>query len=407
MSFTIFYSWQSDLENKYNRGFILSTLSKSVKEISKDASYSIKPLIDRDTIGIPGSPSIVESITEKIAKSDVFICDVSIINPESERRKTPNPNVLFELGYASAILGWDRIILIQNTAYGDVSELPFDIRGRRVVTYKHDFSTKDNSVEKHNLQRSLTSFFKNALEYYSGDEIQKEKIVWWGNWQQVSRVNVKGGNLRISRVASDSFLFKLTIYYGVRSGFIEGKADIVSPHSAFAKVAFNNKYCTLTFKRRLEHGSWIIDLVTDGACYYFAGAGAYFDGIYKHKPEYVIDRGMLDEIDLNEIYRLMGTFTDRFFNNFQQIQSLENLDGDDYNIVAAGVKGLFTIMESVIITDEVGSVWCVFIDPEGDVIRYFYNNDTYRPKTIKKWIEKIGKRVIENSDNKADDFEYG
>lgn len=72
MNHTIFYSWQSDLENRYNRSFILNILNKAVRETRKDDKYKINPLIDRDTYGIPGSPSIVESITEKIAKSDFF-----------------------------------------------------------------------------------------------------------------------------------------------------------------------------------------------------------------------------------------------------------------------------------------------------------------------------------------------
>jgi predicted nucleotide-binding protein len=116
LPFTIFYSWQSDLDAKYNRNFILDALEKAVKALGRDSSVTLDAVIDRDTMGLPGSPSIVESITAKIAKSDLFIADISIIGPKRKYRPTPNPNVLFELGYASAILGWERIILIQNTS---------------------------------------------------------------------------------------------------------------------------------------------------------------------------------------------------------------------------------------------------------------------------------------------------
>lgn len=51
-------------------------------------------------------------------------------------RATPNPNVLVELGYAAHSLGWDRIIVVVNTAHGAIEELPFDFRARRVVTYR-------------------------------------------------------------------------------------------------------------------------------------------------------------------------------------------------------------------------------------------------------------------------------
>jgi hypothetical protein len=129
MKYTIFYSWQSDLKNKLNRSFIQDALEKAASSISKSGNFSLHAVVDRDTYGIPGSPSIVESITGKIARSDVFVCDVSIINVASKGRSTPNPNVLYELGFASAILGWERIIMLQNTAFGGSDKLPFDLRG--------------------------------------------------------------------------------------------------------------------------------------------------------------------------------------------------------------------------------------------------------------------------------------
>lgn len=66
--------------------------------ISKDDSITLEAVVDRDTMGLPGSPSIVESITAKIARSDLFIADVSIVSPRRNLRPTPNPNVLIELG---------------------------------------------------------------------------------------------------------------------------------------------------------------------------------------------------------------------------------------------------------------------------------------------------------------------
>lgn len=61
MNHTIFYSWQSDLISKCNRSFILDALKKASKEISKDGNYNVDTVIDRDTIGISGSPSITSS----------------------------------------------------------------------------------------------------------------------------------------------------------------------------------------------------------------------------------------------------------------------------------------------------------------------------------------------------------
>lgn len=131
----IFYSWQSDLPNNENRGFIESCISASLKELSTMKEFQLDLNLDRDTKNELGTPDIVNTIFLKIEKSKIFIADISIINGDSSNRKTPNPNVLLELGYAAKVLGWERIICIFNTDYGDFDDLPFDLRFRRPLSY--------------------------------------------------------------------------------------------------------------------------------------------------------------------------------------------------------------------------------------------------------------------------------
>lgn len=130
----IFYSWQSDLPNATNRGFIQRALENAAKVIRDDNSIQVEPVVDRDTAGVPGAPDIAETIFAKIERSQVFVCDVSIVNSGS-KRPSPNPNVLIELGFARKALGSDRIVMIMNTSFGGPEILPFDLRQRRVVTY--------------------------------------------------------------------------------------------------------------------------------------------------------------------------------------------------------------------------------------------------------------------------------
>jgi hypothetical protein len=103
-----------------------------VDAIREDDTLAIEPVVDRDTLGLPGAPDIVHSIFEKIELALVFVCDVSIISEPSAKRPTPNPNVLVELGYALKALGHTRMLLVMNTAYGEVKKLPFDLDHRRV-----------------------------------------------------------------------------------------------------------------------------------------------------------------------------------------------------------------------------------------------------------------------------------
>jgi hypothetical protein len=128
----VFFSWQSDLPGKSTRYAIL----KSLEVFKKGHSESI--LIDEATRDEAGSPNIPQTILEKIGKADVFVADVSTINAtDVTARKCPNPNVVFELGYAVQILGWSRIILLFNTEYGNLpDDLPFDFDRHRVSPFK-------------------------------------------------------------------------------------------------------------------------------------------------------------------------------------------------------------------------------------------------------------------------------
>ena len=91
--------------------------------------------IDRDTRGLAGAPDIGDSIYEKIDSADIFIADVTIINHDYEGRKTLNPHVLIELGYAVKVLGWDRIVLLYNKDLGEIEELPYDINHRKITLF--------------------------------------------------------------------------------------------------------------------------------------------------------------------------------------------------------------------------------------------------------------------------------
>ena len=110
MTRIIFYSWQNDLEGKTHRYFIEKCIKKALNRLEKDASIYVG--YDRDTKGKNGSPDITTTIFDKIDKSVLFICDISIVNSDYTGRKTPNPNVLIELGYAASKIGWDRIICL-------------------------------------------------------------------------------------------------------------------------------------------------------------------------------------------------------------------------------------------------------------------------------------------------------
>ena len=134
----IFYSWQSDLPNSTNRGFIRNALIDAVKRLGKelDIDEAERPEVDEATKDTKGMVDITASILRKITECAVYVADVTPI-VHSKKRAIPNPNVMYELGWASHSPGYDFIIGVMNVHKNKGPEsLPFDLRGRRILTYR-------------------------------------------------------------------------------------------------------------------------------------------------------------------------------------------------------------------------------------------------------------------------------
>ena len=170
----IFYSWQSDLPNKTNRGFIQDALKKAASELKNDKTISVEPVIDRDTQDVPGSPDIAATIFSKIINADVFVADVSIINSDS-KRPSPNPNVLLELGYALKALGENKTILIMNKAFGEAELLPFDLKMKQITGYNLPEAQKSKAEERKYLQKLLQANIRAIISVSDGKFFNKDE----------------------------------------------------------------------------------------------------------------------------------------------------------------------------------------------------------------------------------------
>lgn len=161
----IFFSWQSDSPKKTNWNFIEDALERAIKVVNKGGEFKLEPSPDRDTKDVAGSPSIADTIFQKIRDCAVFVSDITIVNgTHPEPRHMPNPNVLFEAGYALAHKDWDRVIFVANTAYGRVEDLPFDIRGRRIMKYNLPEDAAEKAEERGRLAETLADAIRLALK---------------------------------------------------------------------------------------------------------------------------------------------------------------------------------------------------------------------------------------------------
>jgi hypothetical protein len=146
-------------------------LNASVELLEKQSS--IVAVVDRDTKGNTGSPNIFDSITRKIDKAKLFVCDLSIVTKPG----MPNPNVLIELGYAIKTLGWDRIVCLFNKESGKIEDLPFNINHNRITPYQYE-KMEVNEIARvaDILFRTIQSLHKNGTFFSAVEDYVKGKI---------------------------------------------------------------------------------------------------------------------------------------------------------------------------------------------------------------------------------------
>jgi hypothetical protein len=167
----IFFSWQMDTDTGVGRNLIERALERSIGVLKVDAD--VEPAdrelaVDRDTVDVPGSPPIVDTIFSKIDRAAVFISDLTYVAERADGRKSPNPNVLIEHGWALKTLSWRGIIGVMNTAAGhpDQHPLPFDLQHfRRPILYEcaADATIEQRQAAKSDLTKKLTTALKAIL----------------------------------------------------------------------------------------------------------------------------------------------------------------------------------------------------------------------------------------------------
>jgi len=165
MSYTVFYSWQDDTDKKVNHDFLKDVLSAAVKKIGVELEE--KPSVISDTTGVPGSPSIVETIFDRIKNCDVYVPDLTFVATTKKGKKISNPNVLIELGFASGVIGDKIIIPILNENYGEVGGISFNRRHIRFpVTYRlaPNSTEKEKKSVKNNLINDMAGYIQLALQ---------------------------------------------------------------------------------------------------------------------------------------------------------------------------------------------------------------------------------------------------
>ncbi len=135
MDFSLFFAWQSDSPLDDNKHLIRDAAKAAVKRVAADGEVEESPRLDHDTKGLSGTPEVANAIFAKIERAGMFLGDVTFVGSsrshDGREKKLPNMNAAIELGFAGKAIGWDRVILVMNKAYGDPEDQIFDIKHRR------------------------------------------------------------------------------------------------------------------------------------------------------------------------------------------------------------------------------------------------------------------------------------
>ena len=139
-TFRVFFSWQSDRTDV--KKAIQRELDTIAKKLEKE---DINLIIDHDTRDRVGTQNIDVEVLQKILNCDIFIADITPVckilskNDASIPAKLiPNPNVMYESGYALAHKGLSKMIFLASLQHGEtIAQLPFDIN-HNTITSIHD-----------------------------------------------------------------------------------------------------------------------------------------------------------------------------------------------------------------------------------------------------------------------------
>jgi len=166
----LFFSWQSDLPE------VKTFIRNALQQICND----LKIEYDEDSRDHDNAEYILNNILLKIDHSTVVVGDLTFVGTNNDGEKIPNPNVMFELGYAEARVTRKNLMMVMCSDYGDVHELPFDLNKRSAPS----FSMKDIESQKafkSRLAKALKKMIDTPLAQQQSLTLNKyeKTILYW------------------------------------------------------------------------------------------------------------------------------------------------------------------------------------------------------------------------------------
>tara|TARA_R110000744_G_scaffold12647_3_gene37484 strand:- start:4826 stop:6541 length:1716 start_codon:yes stop_codon:yes gene_type:complete len=192
MAYKVFFAYQTDTDDKFNKGFIHQAGLNAIQKL-KDEGFDIE--FDYGFNKTSGNPILINEMLKKNDEADLVLVDLTFTSSKSgfgvpkinlfghtiqkykieEDKFSPNPNVLLETGYAWSGKGQYRTLTVMNTAFGVRSELPVDLKSFRwpIDYHLNEANYKDRKSVRKSLTEDLYKAFKNSLIAEASYQIEK------------------------------------------------------------------------------------------------------------------------------------------------------------------------------------------------------------------------------------------
>ncbi|MDI9868958.1 hypothetical protein [Flectobacillus roseus] len=211
---------------------------------------------------------------------------------------------------------------------------------------------------------------------------------WLGTWERQDHNNQ--GTLIIKSVKNHFVEFELFAVSGANDGSIEGKAKIDNSIATFYQ-SDDTEPCLINFKLLTEK---VISIEQKkGNCQ--TGLNVTYTGEYKNDKYFtkVKEKITLKKLGIFEtksedtaFETLVGKSYSLFVNSTQIQYEETDLDKLNAKVTSSSVRGLYTIMENIIMIDPLKNIWAAVIDD--NKVYYFTNRADYKtklPLTIENW----------------------
>jgi hypothetical protein len=219
---------------------------------------------------------------------------------------------------------------------------------------------------------------------------EKAPTPWSGNWTRTDNYFTRA-HLEITNVGAGGFDFELNARNGWYFSFIRlTRAQFVGNAAVYQSPQGGN----LTF--RLQGGGLTIEQQGDlGTALWVFYSGEYRRGKVDLAPPTLTEHGVFAAPATEKAFKdMVGSSYDSFLRCFHLVHEDKDLDQVDATVYIGGVRGLFTIIEGIIMRTPDGEMWAALVVL--DKVHYYTNSARFAglPLTIEHWRSRFPQKPV-------------